>query len=74
MGIHILRHFKEEITRATDKQLPVISNNMFRYTTKKLKNEAILSFKEYWMHYYVVLINVIIYSIYSKQDSEIPPL
>ena len=70
MGIHILRHFKEEMTRATDMQLQVISNIMFRYTTKKLKNEAIL---KYWMHCYVVLINII-YSIYSKQDSEIPPL
>ena len=36
MGIYVLRHFKEEMTRATDMQLQVISNIMFRYTTKKI--------------------------------------
>ena len=43
------------------------------YTTKKLKNKAIFILKQYWMYCYVVLSNVI-YSIYSKQDSKIPPL
>ena len=39
MGVHILRCLKEELAWATDKWL---SNIMFSFTTKKLKNKAIL--------------------------------
>ena len=41
MGIHVLRHLKEELAWAKDKQLWVISN----YTTEEQTNKATLSLK-----------------------------
>ena len=44
VGMHVLRHLKEKLAWAKERQLWVISN-MYNvsYTTKKLKNKAILS-------------------------------
>ena len=60
---------------ATGEQLWTIRNIILfktvTYTTNKLKNKAILSLKQYRMHCYVVLSNVVMLwdSDYSKQDS-----
>ena len=47
MGICVSRHWKEELAWAKDKQLGIISNNYNviwnSYTTRKLKNKAVLS-------------------------------
>ena len=45
VGIHVLRHIKVELAWGTYRWLRVISNIMLfkSYTTKKLKNKAILS-------------------------------
>ena len=47
MNVHVSRHLKEELAWAIDKWLRVISNTMLfktvSYTTKNLKNKAILS-------------------------------
>ena len=44
MGLYVLRHLKEELAWAIDKRLQVISDKMLNsYTTKKLKNKAVLS-------------------------------
>ena len=44
VGVHVLRHFKEELAWATDKWLRIMSNVMLfktvSYSTKKLKNKA----------------------------------
>ena len=46
---HVLRHFKVELALATYKRLQVISNILLfttvSYTSKELKNRAILSFQ-----------------------------
>ena len=43
-NVRILRRFKEELAQAIDKKLWVISNiRNASYTTKKLKNKAILN-------------------------------
>ena len=54
------------ISRVTEKQLWVNTCNVIynSYTTKELKNKAVLN--QYCMHYYVVLSNVLD-SNYSKQ-------
>ena len=51
-----MKSLKEELAWHTDKWLRVISNIMFSYTTKKLKNKA--GFKQYCMGCYVVLSKV----------------
>ena len=44
VNVHILRHLKEELAWAIDKCLQVISNNYnVSYTTKNLKNKAVLN-------------------------------
>ena len=48
VGVHISRHLIEELAWATDKQLWVISNIKVSYTTKILKNKAILSYLKFW--------------------------
>ena len=45
MDVHVLRHFREELAWATDKQLQVISNIMLSttlmYATMELKSKSI---------------------------------
>ena len=59
VNVCISKHFKEELVRAIDKWLQIISHIMpFKnYTTKKIKNKAILNLK-YCMSCYVALSNV----------------
>ena len=42
MNIHVSRHLKEELAWAIDRRLQAISN-LNSYTTKKLKNKAVLN-------------------------------
>ena len=77
------RYLKEELACIIDECLLVISNiilfEVVNYITKKLRNKAVLSLKQYWLckHCYVVLSNVcnklkqLWDSIYSKWDSRI---
>ena len=62
VGIHVSRHLKEELAWAIDKWLWIISNIMlFKtviYTTKELKNKAVLNLKQYCMYCYMALSNV----------------
>ena len=48
-NMHILRHLKQVLVWAIDKQVQFIGNDMLlktvTYTTKELKNKAILSLK-----------------------------
>ena len=64
MGIDISNLLTEQPAWATHKQLQVIDNIMsFKkviYTTMELNIRAILSLKQYWMHYYVILCNIIL--------------
>ena len=50
MDVHVSRLLKEELAWGIDKWLQVVSS----YTTKKLKNKAVLN----CMHWYVALSNV----------------
>ena len=57
-----VKGLKEELAWAMDKQLRVVSNEkLFKqlYATKKLKKKAVLNLKQYCMHYYVTLSNVL---------------
>ena len=61
---NVLRKLTEELAWATDKQLQVISNIMLfktvTYTTKKLKNKAVLGLNNIVCSAtYVVLCNVL---------------
>ena len=56
MGIYILRCLKENHLGL---QVWVISNTMFSYATKKLKNKAILSLKQQRLCCYVILSSII---------------
>ena len=48
MNVHVSRLLKEELAWAIDKQLQVISNHYnVSYTTKKIKNKAVLNLKQY---------------------------
>ena len=62
MGIQVLRQLKEELTRATDKRLQIISNVMLFKTTMplRIKEQNYFKFKEYnCICYYVVLSKII---------------
>ena len=52
-----IKVFKRELAWAMDKWLQVISNKIV-YTTKTLKNKAILNLKQHRMHCYVTLSNI----------------
>ena len=41
VSVCALKHLKEELSWAIDKQLQLIINTMLGYTTKNLKNKAI---------------------------------
>ena len=58
VSICTLKHLKEELAWAIDKQLQLIINTMLGYTTKNLKNKAIFVLKQYCMHCYVTLSNI----------------
>ena len=45
VNVRILRHLEEELAWAIDKWLQVISNTYVSYTTKNLKNIAVLNLK-----------------------------
>ena len=42
-GVHVSRHFKEELDCAKDKRLSIISNYLKCYPAKKLMNKVVLS-------------------------------
>ena len=48
MNVQISKQLKEELAWAIDKQLLVISNKMFNYTTTILKNKAIIILYAMW--------------------------
>ena len=61
MNVHISWHLKEGLTWVIDKWPWVISTVMLLktvYTTKKLKNIAIVNLKQYYMHCCVTISNV----------------
>ena len=53
------KSLKGELFCVTDKQLCIINNIIIKTVippTKELKNKAVLSLRQYYMHCYVVLI------------------
>ena len=52
-GIRVLSHLKEELAGTTEKWLQAIIF-LQRVITEELKNKAVLSFKQYCVHYYLV--------------------
>ena len=56
-GMTCIKHLKEELVWATDKQLCIIIKYL-NYTTKELKNRVVLSLKQYCMCCYAVLSNI----------------
>ena len=60
--VRVSRRLKQELAWVIDKRLRVISNKiLFKtvvYTTKKLKNKAVLNLKQYCMCCYVTLSDV----------------
>ena len=59
VDVRVSSHLKEELARAVDKWLWVISTIMLCKTTKELKKElAILNLKQYCIRYYVALSSV----------------
>ena len=60
VNIRILRCLKEKLGLAIGKWLRLIINSVIynNYTTKNLKNKAVLSSKQYCMRCYVTLSNV----------------
>ena len=55
----ISRHLTEELDWAIDKKLWISGLFKNSYTTKNIKNKAILNIKQYCMHCYVTLNNII---------------
>ena len=53
-GIHVLRHLKEELAGTTEKWFQAIILFLQSFITEELKNKAVLSFKHYCEHYYLV--------------------
>ena len=62
VNIRVLKSLKEDLAWAIDKRLRIVSNKMLfktvSYTTKKLKNKAVLNLKQFCIRYYVTLSNV----------------
>ena len=62
LNVRVSKSSKEELAWAIDKRLRVVSSKMlFKtviYTTKKLKNKAVLNLKQFCIRYYVTLSNV----------------
>ena len=63
INANVSKHLKEELAWVIDKWLEVISDIMLFetviYTTKKLKNKAVLKLKQYSMQCYVTLSSVL---------------
>ena len=57
VNVYILRCEKEELAWAIDRQLWVVSNKI-SYSAKKLKKQAVINLKQYFMHYYVTFSNI----------------
>ena len=59
VNIYLSKLLKEELAWAMDKWFRIVSNTYnVSYTTKKLKNKAILILKQYCICCYVTLSNV----------------
>ena len=54
VNVCVSKRLKEELAWAVGKWLLIISS----YTTKKLKNKALLNLKQYCMRFYVTLNNM----------------
>ena len=61
MNVCISKHVKEELAWAVHKQLRVVSNEMLFKTVipQKTKEKVVLNLKQYCIHYYATLSNVI---------------
>ena len=66
MDVCVSSHLKEELAWTADKQLRVISIIMLFYSTKELKNEAVLNLKQYRLCCYVALSNIFRDSFYHS--------
>ena len=53
VNVHVLNHLKEELACAADKCYVKIS-----YSTKELKNKAVLNLKQCCIHCYMALSNI----------------
>ena len=58
VNVYISRCEKEELAWAIDRLLRVVSSKI-SYSTKKLKNQAVINLKQYCMHYYMTFSNVL---------------